>query len=95
MICKKADNCSKYAANYGNPYPHQSPCEHCQDYEEPELRRDASKILYQMYQEALDEIKERKFAEAYKTEQEQNAETDMINKLQKFKSILMNLDDMC
>lgn len=39
MICKNADNCSKYKANYGNPYPHQSPCEHCKDYEEPELRR--------------------------------------------------------
>lgn len=95
MICKNADNCSKYMDNYGNPYPHQSPCEYCVDYQEPELVREASKILYQMYQDELNETLNFKLRYFDGVRYEEKLKQENDSKLKKFKSLLMNLDDMC
>lgn len=31
MSCNFSDKCTKYQLNIGNPYPEQSPCNHCKD----------------------------------------------------------------
>lgn len=45
--CVKAKECHKYKVNIGNPYPEQSPCNHCADYEQPP-KYDVAKVIEEL-----------------------------------------------